>query len=304
MIVVGLMGGLGNQMFQYACARAVARRLNTGLRLDVTMLQNRNMGADFTYRDYELSHFNVREKLVTHLHNKLFVPDLFSATEKMLRKCKRVQKVLGYHLYREQKEFSFEERVLQIRNNTYLFGYFQTEKYFKDIRDDLLKTFRLMQPLDVENQNILNEIKRTTSVSIHVRRGDYLKSVNSIFQVLTVENYYAHAIKIIQQEVKSPHFFVFSDDLHTVKKEFASLEGSFTFVSVNNGNQSYKDMVLMSQCKHYVIANSSFSWWAAWLNSSREKTVIAPDKWFRDPNMASQTTDLLPSDWKVLMIES
>jgi len=302
MIVVGLMGGLGNQMFQYASAKAVARNLNTNLRLDITLLLNRKMDSNFTYRNYELSPFDVKEKVVTRLHQKLFVPDLFSATEKEKRRNEKCRKWLNYHLYQEQDEFTFEKRILSVKNNTYLFGYFQTEKYFENIRKDLLTNFQLREELDNRNLNLLQQINATESVSLHVRRGDYVNAATSIHKILTPANYYKAAVEKIKQHIVSPHFFIFSDDPDYVRAEYSFLDDPVTFISNNVGTQSYRDIELMRHCKHHIIANSSFSWWGAWLNENAQKLVVAPGKWLNEKASNLSPLDLLPSGWVVIPI--
>lgn len=151
-----------------------------------------------------------------------------------------------------------------------------------------------MEPLSGENKIISDEIRKTNSVSLHIRRGDYITSkITNKFHGTCCLGYYKKAMKLINKKVKNPKYFVFSDDIYWVKKNL-EIKNAF-YVDDNVGDKSYIDMQLMSMCKHNIIANSSFSWWAAWLNNNPNKIVIAPKKWFNDPGM--DTTDLISEEW-------
>ncbi len=294
MVIAGLMGGLGNQMFQYACARCVTQKLQTDLLLDHTLLSDRTHRENFTYRNFELGNFNIQAKKASWLTLKTFAPNLWTATGSVKKKYAFRRKLFNHHLYEEKTEFSYDEMISQVKNNTYLHGYFQTEKYFWEIRDLLLQEFSLNHPLDAPNVALLREIENMPSVSVHIRRGDYVNS--NFHRSLTFDDYYIPAIKEINKRENNPHFFIFSDEPEFVKAGFASSDINKTIVDINQGNRSYLDLTLMSRCKHNIIANSSFSWWGAWLNPYASKIVIAPAQWFEGKS-SDFTADLLPEKW-------
>jgi len=179
------------------------------------------------------------------------------------------------------------------RENICIQGFFQTEKYFSNIRNQILTDFTITKPLNKNNQQILEKIISTNSVSVHFRRGDYTKErVAKIFGTCS-ENYYKKAIKIIQNKSeKNITLFIFSDDIKWVKNNIKFDNKTF-FVDVNSGKQGIYDLILMKNCKHNIIANSSFSWWGAWLNENLNKIVIAPTPWMEN----TENNDLIPENW-------
>lgn len=294
MIIVSLYGGLGNQMFQYACGKAIARRLNVELKLDIQHVIDRTPRLEFTFRDYELGIFNVNEKMATSEELAGFVPNLWNANEveKHYYKLKRL--LLGNTLYREKLKFRYNKEIDSVKDNTYLYGYFQTEDYFSELRNDIVNSFTLRNTIDKKNESFLVKMRNENSVSIHIRRGDY---ENSIFELLSIEEYYKKAIKTIIKNIESPIFYFFTNDAKWVKENFNTFDIDKTIVETNTGDQSYKDLVLMSNCKHNIIANSSFSWWGAWLNLNENKIVIAPKRWFKVGDYVESTYNLIPSKW-------
>lgn len=291
MIVIKLQGGLGNQMFQYAFGRSLAKRLNTELYLDITTLENTTPTPGFTYRKYELDTLNIKAKI---------------ADKKILRAVAaypkhrfdfyrmRLLKSLGIVQHLNEKSFSYDADIPGlIRRNTFLTGFWQSEKYFQDVASDIRRELELPQPH--HHQNILYQqlIQNKNSVSLHVRRGDYVG--NATHPVCSIE-YYQQAINIIQKDITDPVFFIFSDDSGWVANNMVINNESY--IIDHNKTNSAADMYLMSQCKHHIIANSSFSWWAAWLNSAENKKVIAPQKWFT--NSLTDTKDLIPHTWTII----
>jgi len=294
MIIVSLFGGLGNQMFQYACGKSVASRLGVELKLDVSLVQDRAERKNFTYRDYELGVFKIKEEIATIEEVRQYIPNLWNSKLylKQLYKLKRFFN--GNSFYNEKLKFIYNKDIEQVKDNTYLYGYFQTEIYFKTLRNELLQIFRIQQEIDLINSSLISQMKSENSISIHVRRGDYL---NSPFEILDIQNYYQKAIEFIQKEINSPVFYIFTNDYLWVEKNFELLNIKKTIVKINSGNQSYLDMILMSNCKHNICANSSFSWWGAWLNTNPSKIVIAPDRWFKNAEYVNSISDLLPKGW-------
>ena len=183
----------------------------------------------------------------------------------------------------------------QLNKSCYIIGYWQSEKYFKSINETILNDFQLNIQPDNYHINLANQINNCNSVSVHVRRGDYLEDekINSVHGILN-NLYYYSSIELITTLVGEPHLFFFSDDIDWVKNNFY-LQFPHTFIDKDFLNKDSKDMWLMTQCKHNIIANSSFSWWGAWLNKNQDKIVIAPKNWFQNPKMNSD--NIVPENW-------
>lgn len=287
MIITKLIGGLGNQMFQCAAGRRAAYVNNTSLKLDITGYENQ---VGITPRKYALNIFNIQENFasineINKLKKNTFI-------QKILKK---IHPVFTNKSYVREKVHNFDPDILKISDNTYLEGYWASEEYFKDIEDIIRKEFTLKNKPDAINQKMISRIKNCDSVSIHIRRGDYVndKKTNQFHGVCDL-NYYLRAIALIAKKVKSPKFFVFSDDIEWAKQNLL-LKFPCIYVEHNTGKKDYEDMRLMSYCQHNIIANSSFSWWGAWLNKNKDKIVIAPKKWFNDKSI--NTKDLIPDSW-------
>jgi hypothetical protein len=292
MIIAKLMGGLGNQMFQYASAAGLADRLDAQVIIDKSWYE-----ADLdvnTPRSYELDCFALQQKFVDHAQLTLVNEIIPSAKTKLydLTKGRKKPRVLVY----KEDGHGFHKDVLDLPDNTLLDGFWQTEKYFLHARDKILKDFEFVNKQSKKNLEVLNQIKSTNAISLHVRRGDYANDKNTnAFHGLTGLDYYKEAIKRISEQVKVPTFFVFSDDPEWCKQNL-KIDFPSTYVSHNKAGSD--DMRLMTQCQHHIIANSSFSWWGAWLNQSDQKIIYAPKKWFNDNSM--DTKDILPTKWTKL----
>jgi hypothetical protein len=290
MIVVKIMGGLGNQMFQYAFGRAIALHYGSELFFDLNLYNEykKDNNINYTPRDYGLSHFkNVNLSPMTpYISKRLF-------GNRLLNYIKFRLNIKRKSIYQE-KAFSDNKEVFNLTNSAYLLGYWQSEKYFYDIRRAIREDFVFnYENIGVKNDELLFKIREnSSSVSLHVRRGDYL-TINN-FLVFTME-YYLEAIQIIKKKIPNPLFFLFSDDPQWVNDQLKPLVENSVLVDNNFHEDSWKDMMLMSNCSHHIIANSSFSWWGAWLGSNPDKMVIAPKKWFADDRI--NTSDLCPPDW-------
>jgi hypothetical protein len=280
MIAVKLMGGLGNQMFQYALGRKISLTQNVQLALDLTFYNNQ---ADVdTPRSYELGRFNINPKLITKpIADTKPRFSIFSNTPYFPNR----------HL---EKQFPFNPEVLTQPDGTLFQGYWQTEKYFIDIRDKLLNDFTIKDPLSSEDLKIQDRIKAQKSVSLHVRRGDYVNNENANkFHGLKGVEYYEEAIRQMNTINGKYKLFVFSDDIDWCKQNLQNLHSDIYFV--DGKRDGIIDMHLMKQCNNNIIANSSFSWWAAWLNNNENKTIIAPKVWFNDNSV--DTKDIVPESW-------
>jgi hypothetical protein len=296
MIIVQLIGGLGNQMFQYAAARALAVRHSTDLKLDISHFKTNEI------RKYELSCFGIQESIATpeDLDECLgcFRCKAYSflswVSQKKIETFLDVRKIANRRFLRENC-FHFNQKYLKAPPNTYLVGYWQSEKYFSDIENILRKDFTLKQSIESLEPEISKAINKTNSISIHVRRTDYITNVkvSNVHGTCNL-SYYKNCINYFSERVENPHFFIFSDNLLWAKENL-KLNFPHTFVGNQQRKKDHEDLYLMSICKHNIIANSSFSWWSAWLNSNPRKIVCAPKIWFRKQDL--DTSDLLPKKW-------
>lgn len=289
MIVILLKGGLGNQMFQYALGRSLSIRNNTSLHLDLTALNEKNQ--EHILRNFELNNFNIKASVssgnfITYQRKDLtplaFLLNLF-------RKKKILKRVI-------EKQFHYTPDLIpKYSDNSYFIGYWNTPKYFSGYEDIIRKDFSFNFNLDERNKEIAEKIRSTVSVSLHIRRGDYVTSpeTNAYHGTCDFE-YYNKAVDIILKKNNNAVFYIFTDDPEWVKQNF-SIPANFVVVSSTDNLNGLQDMYLMTLCKHAIIANSTFSWWAAWLINNQEKTVIAPLKWYNDTSI--NTSDLFPNSW-------
>lgn len=287
MIITKLSGGLGNQMFQYAVGQAIAKKNKAILKMDLSGYDNQ---TGVTQRKYELYLFNIPENFTTADDNKKIKGrepnNLF---KKILNKLH-----VKYNSpnYIKEKHFNFDPKILKLKDNIYLDGYWQTEKYFKDIEDIIRSEFTLKTEYSGLNPELIAKINNYNSVSMHIRRGDYVssQSTNKFHGICSLD-YYKKAIDLIAKKFPNPTIFIFSDDLKWCEE---NIKIKFPIIFVQ-GNKNYEDLIMMSKCNHNIIANSSFSWWGAWLNNNPNKMVIAPQKWFNNPNI--NYSDIIPSTW-------
>jgi hypothetical protein len=290
MIIVRLIGGLGNQMFQYAMARTLADRHDVALKLDIE-----DFGC-YTLRRYELGDFVLRAEIASKDEIRALGADIkrLSTMRRLGRRlCPSIKKMV----FRE-KAFNFDPRIERLTPPVYLDGYWQTERYFEPNAAMIRRDFSLRLHFDPANKQMLNQIEAVNAISLHVRRGDYVsdKKTGEIHGACSLD-YYKEALRHIAERVDHPHFFIFSDDHSWVRKNI-SLKHPVTFVTTNSSDKGIFDMELMRNCKHHIIANSSFSWWGAWLNASTEKIIIAPKQWFN--KAPHDTRDLIPHGWVTL----
>jgi hypothetical protein len=286
MITVNLKGGLGNQMFQYALGRHLALRNDDELKLDIDGLERANAIGDI-YRPFTLGQFNILKNIAT--------PEEIRAIKYPLGIFSKAWRYIAFKISRD-KNTLFRPDVLDWKGDIYLDGYWQSPRYFEEIRDTLLKEFTLVSPLAGVAAELAAKVRATNSVSLHVRRGDYMKNpqVGKEFGICSVD-YYTKAIAEIRNTVSDPTFFVFSDDVAWVKENL-ELGDSFVFAQ-GEGLSDTIELVLMSMCNHNIIANSSFSWWAAWLNQNPKKIVVAPTPWF---DRVRYDDALLPPEWHTI----
>jgi hypothetical protein len=285
MIVVKISGGLGNQMFQYAAARALANHHNVDLMLDLSWFKN--IPEKNTTRLFELHNYPINAHIASvdeEAHLKIYHSWFLTGIRTMNKEWK----------YMREKSFSFDNNFYSYPSNAYLDGYWQSNLYFEKIDEQIRSQFQPIEAPSDQDKILLKEIKKNNSVAIHVRRGDYVEntSANRFHGLCTLE-YYGRAIDIILKKEKNLNFYIFSDDLPWAQDNF-SIPGSVVYVGHNTVDQAFNDLRLMAACSHQIIANSSFSWWGAWLNTNPSKTVIAPSKWFVNKR---DTKTLIPNSW-------
>lgn len=290
MIFTRLIGGLGNQMFQYAAGKSLANANACRLKLDISGFGNYKL-----HNGYELNHFNI---------------DADIALEEEIRKLVNGESRLARYIYKKlriwknthylEQGFAFDPRITEIKHSVYLDGYWQSYRYFESIEQELKHEFTPKKPLSGLNIKIAEQIADVNSVSIHIRRGDYVNSqtTSKVHGFLGV-NFYKESIGIICSRLPNPYFFVFSDDI-VWARENLGLTNNVTFVDHNQGVDSYEDMRLMSLCRHHIIANSSFSWWGAWLGHNARKIVLYPDRWFTTNER--DTSTLCPPSWESVKV--
>lgn len=293
MKICKLQGGLGNQMFQYAATRAAETNYRKKIYLDNLFLSLNKQSTDtYTARESELHIFHSLRATFLSLNIRKLI---FSQNSI----CRLFRKLSGFRIYPVVQSGN---TIVDIPSsgNLYLDGFFQSEKYFQNIRQDVIRDFSF-PVLDSVNEQLISQISKDKNpVSIHVRRGDYvnLKNANEMHGVLPIE-YYKKSVELLRSELKDNDqtFYIFSDDPEYIKEQFTFLENS-CIVCHNSGKDSWKDMCLMKACKHHIIANSSFSWWGAWL-CQYEGITIAPARWFSDKN-TFDIHDFIPSGWQVV----
>lgn len=285
MIVVRLCGGLGNQLFQYAAGRRLANARCTELMLDLSWYK-RTPPSDTPWA-YELGHYPIKARLATP--SEAFWCRLHEG--RLLRRLPLLPR--RWRHYRE-KSFQFDASVLGLADSTYLDGYWQSHRYFEDCSDLIRSELTSLVRLGAQDEKVAALIAKRTAVSVHVRRGDYVTNrAAAVNHGLCSIDYYQAALDRMLPHVGQPHFFVFSDD-PVWTRENLQLPGPATFVDHNGPAAAFQDLRLMSLCDHQITANSSFSWWGAWLNARPDKIVVTPLQWFADQR---DTGSLTPDNW-------
>jgi hypothetical protein len=275
-VVVKLMGGLGNQMFQYAIGKKISLEYDKELILDKTFLLRRDL--DITYRDFDLDIFNINNKIVEN----------FVVTNDY--------KILDEPLIAPNMTNSIKS--INTNENIYVSGFFQKEYYFKDIRTQILKDFDISIQDDYIKK-LESDILSSNSICINVRRGDYVTNQNTNnFHGFHGVEYINKSISEITKKIKNPMFYIFSDDIDWCVNNLKIDYPHFFVDHTYKGNKFSSYLKLMSSCKNFIIPNSTFAWWATWLNQNEEKIVYVPNNWF---NVNYMNTDgLIPPNWNKL----
>jgi hypothetical protein len=291
MVIARLTGGLGNQMFQYAAARALADRLGAELLLDLRAFEHTLALRAYTHRAYALAPFRLRARLATPADLKDWPvwPVEIGMRLRLVRPL--------FRRWYFESAITYDPSVRTLLEPVCLVGYWQSERYFIDIADRIRADFTPLRPLDGANAGLLELARSDRSVGLHVRRGDFV-SLGDAAQLhgLCSVDYYRRAITLVRERCPECHFLVFSDDPAWARAELP-LDPSAVFVTGNELSPE-QDLALMSACKHHIIANSSFSWWAGWLGDSPEQMVIAPTPWYASPKLDAR--DLAVSRWQYI----
>ncbi len=287
MIIVKLISGLGNQLFQYMFGRQAAMVNNMPLKVDTSFYETQGL------RDYKLGHY----KMAAQIASKEDI-------ERVLRIYDPINKVQRYfsgynkYYYKEKKAWGYDPLVADAaKGGIYLDGYWQNYKYYTNINNGFLNEVTLINEAELSQYNVYSTIKQDKqSVSIHIRRGDYItdKDANKMMGVLSLD-YYNRAVAYIRNHLSDPRFYVFSDDLNWAADNL-KLDGLVELVDIANGEKDYIELDLMSKCRNNIIANSTFSWWGAFINKNPAKIVIGPKKWVPAPEINAEI-DLLFPEW-------
>ena len=291
MKIIVAFGGLGNVMFYYALATAFRQKgVTSYVFMSKTNLEHNNYNLNELFPNLPIwGNLNAFQKLyymmLQHLRNIHY------------KKYKIPHKYLFCPfkgLYFDKEPVNFIPSLFKgLKQNRYYIGYFQSYRYFEEYRSLIMNEFQFsLNHMSERTKDIASLVNECNSISIHVRRGDYLNGYYyELLGKVCDMNYYYRAIELMKNKVQSPHFFIFSDDPDYVSNHFKMINA--TYVSFNSGKNFWQDMYLMSICKHNIIANSTFSWWGAWLNKSPNKIVIAPTRWFADKT----DDEIIPTGW-------
>lgn len=292
MIYTRLISGLGNQLFQYAVGRQVSLLNKAPLKLDIGFFANQSL------RSYKLDVYNINAELATEAEVATLLARYSSRslTAKVTRRLESRLPKRHRRLFRENEWWIYEPELYQTTSPVYLDGYWQHYKYFENLNPSIREELTLKKPYPVEAQPIKQAIEGDKgAVAVHIRRGDYITDTNAnAFMGVMPIAYYQQAMAYVEARVPNAHFYFFSDEPAWVQQHL--LTGSnMSVVEVENGTD-YLDLDLMSKCAHNIIANSSFSWWGAFLNRNPNKLVVAPRQWVV-PTETNQKIELIPPTW-------
>lgn len=298
MYIVQLLGGLGNQLFQFCFGQRLQAEHSVPVFYDTRLLRNHSAGRHSVNRAYALDIFNARINLDPSAALR-YSADGFP---RLIRGLLRLSGITRPDLQLVERTFHFDPLYLKPRAPAYLTGLWQSVEYFSPIEEHLRGMLRFRLPIDARSVPLAEQISRPRSVSIHVRRTDYVmhQSSTSPLQFVGV-NYYRNAIELLQASAPGLRYFVFSDDLEWCRKELTFVPDPTFVTSEHAGYKDSGHLRLMSMADHIVIPNSTFSWWAAWLGSQPDKKVYMPNRWFRDATV--DASGLYPTDWQVIPVE-
>lgn len=284
-IAVRLKGGLGNQLFQYATAYALARRQGKKLVLDTRFFDNYTLHGGFI-----LDRFSISASLLDDRQRRQFPSWQIHLLERMPRLSRALKQWIL------EQGFRFQPIECTLSGPTNLVGYWQSEKYFSEFRDEIIGEFQLLAPPPAKHWQHYEAMQSRQSVAVHIRRGDYLSNPAALkTHGFCSLGYYMRALTLLNEKLANPHFYLFSDDIDWTMQQFTATEFADRCTYVTGGSAEV-DLWLMSKAKHHIIANSTFSWWAAWLAKHKAgELVICPSPWFATEQLCED--DLIPADW-------
>jgi hypothetical protein len=275
--------GLGNQLFQYAAGRALALRLGTSFRLNACFYRKHS-----SYRALALNRFRIQAEFASRAEQAVLNRWDRKPFNSLTTVWQRLVPTLGLTVVRDPG-MGFDERILALEGNIYLRGYWESWRYFPEVGTRIREELTLHDEPDAENRRLIEEMQENDSVGVHVRRGD--SAILADRGGLPLE-YYVNAAEMIQARVPRPHFYIFSDDPEWTRANI-KLRFPTTYVSHNTGTQDHEDLRLMTECKHFITGNSTFSWWGAWLGDRPGRLIFTPKRWFR----TKPIPDLVPDSW-------
>lgn len=287
MIFVRIWEGLGNQLFQYAYARALSLKTSQKVFLDVRETGKLSIDAGRVFRKYSLENFKIKLPVCTNIER--FYPHLCDKKGILFNIHKIVMRYLFFFRYYKESEVRYHEELLRPKGNWYLQGWFQNIHYFEEYENIIRKELTPKKKIKITKE-LKDILKEKETVSVHIRRGDYQRN-NSILPL----KYYENAMKHMQTLINSPFWIIFSDDLVWCKKNM-DFGNQVYYIGEKEQLQDFEELLVMSRCKNHIIANSTFSWWGAWLNQRKEKIVIGPEQWFIR-GYSSNGINIMPKEW-------
>lgn len=288
MIITKLWGGLGNQLFQYSFGYQLAKKLETTMKLDISYYRKQNL----------------RQPIILDLnleYNEIIPQEELPLIVKILnmKNLNRIIRIPSFtclsigsdYKYLKETRFCYNERINKFKeSNVYIDGYWQCPRYFEAARNDLISQFKVRNNVSSDMHKLIFEVKKQNSVAIHVRRGDYVNNYNPFSKlVLMNKKYYDNAIEKVYSTLENPRFYFFTNDVEWVRDNYRNLPNS-RIISEILPCRDVEELIIMSKCKHQIISNSTFSWWAAWLNESEGKQVWSPSRGFGN-------IDIIPIIW-------
>lgn len=294
MIRLNLMAGMGNQMFEYAYARALSLEYSEDLVINPYFMTLAGMGAgrkNYYNNVLQLLNIPTEVKMINKVSGYAQgIPDI--AEFVLMRKYKSGQKLHGIEMFHQMNKkgkyytddcFTYYDSIKSEKNVKKVIGYYQSEKYFLKYMDTIKQELKVVKEPSEENKKLLEEISNCNAVCVHIRRGDYVSNSKNAALVVCDETYYRNAMKYMNESVSNPVFYIFSDnneEITWIKQNYQLADFNVRYVTLNNPD--YEELRLMYHCKHFIIANSTFSWWGAYLSDNGEKLVVAPKVWNKE----------------------
>lgn len=276
---------MGNQLFQYATAFALSKRKSEPLVLDTRFFDHYTL-----HGGYKLDHFNISARILSKEEESLYP----NWQANLLLRYPIIDR--AFKKWHVERQFTYQDRIYRMKRGQALLGYWQSELYFQEYRKEISAEFTLKEQSSVTAQQISVAMQGGNSVAVHIRRGDYLSNPSALrTHGICSLGYYNHAMSLLNERINDAQFYIFSDDIAWAKENIKIGKTSKNLIFIE-GESVETDFWLMTQSKHHIIANSTFSWWGAWLaNNTDEQLVICPSPWFDDKNLSE--TDLIPKSW-------